>query len=116
MTDANGKSWSAGKSPVPPWGHLLFSPLQMEAHLITKTDRRTASQMIYNIYHNQNIKRLLTENYIEYVNQSPFTPKNIQLTFPANIPPNIQNALEALHPKKKHFANNGLLMILKKAS
>ena len=116
MTDANGKSWSAGKSPVPPWGHLLFSPAQMEAHLITKTDRRTASKMIYNIYHNQHINRLFSENYIEYVNQSPFTPENIQLTFPTNIPPNIQNALEALHPKKKHFANNGLLMILKKAS
>ena len=114
MTDANGKFWSAGKSPVPPWAHLLFSPAQMEAHLLTKTDRRTASQMIYNIYHNQHINRLFTEDYIEYIRQSPFEAENIQLTFPANIPPNIQQALEAQHPRKKHFANNGLLLVLAK--
>ncbi len=114
MIDANGKQWSAGKSPVPPWAHILFTPAQMEKHLLTLTDRRTASQMIFNIYHNQHINRLFTENYIEYVQQSPFTVEQLQLTFPAKIPENIQKALEVRHPGKKHFANNGLLIILKK--
>lgn len=70
--------------------------------------------MIYNIYHNQHINRLFTEDYIEYIRQSPFEAENIQLTFPANIPPNIQQALEDQNPRKKHFANNGLLLVLKK--
>jgi len=114
MTDSFGKQWSAGKSPIPPWAHLLFTPAQMEKHLLTQTDRSTASQMVYNIYHNQHINRLFTEDYIEYVRQSPFEAENIQLTFPSNIPSNIKQALEALNPKKKYFANNGILMVLSK--
>ena len=112
MTDASGKQWSAGKSPVPPWGHLLFNPAQMEKHLLTQTDRRTASQMVYNIYHNQHINRLFTENYVEYVEQSPFRIEHLVPTFPAKIPESIQKTLEARYPGKKLFANNGLLMVL----
>lgn len=114
MLDTNGVQWSAGKSPLSPWMHLLFSPAQMERHLVTKTDRQTASQMIYHIYHNQHINRLFTEDYIEYVQQSPFHIEALHLTFPAKIPDQIQKLLEARHPGKKHFANNGLLMILRK--
>jgi hypothetical protein len=114
ITDASGKKWSAGKSPIPPWAHLLFTPAQMEKHLITQTDRRTASKMIFHIYHNQHINRLFTENYLEYVQLSPFVSEQIQLTFPIKIPDNIQKALEARHPGKKHFSNNGLLLVLTK--
>lgn len=114
ITDAHGKQWSAGKSPIPPWAHLLFSPAQMEKHLQSQTDRHTASKMIFHIYHNQHINRLFTENYLEYVQQSPFIIEQLQLSFPAKIPDNIQKALEARHPGKKHFSNNGLLMVLSK--
>jgi hypothetical protein len=114
MTDSSGKQWSAGKSPIPPWVHLLFTPAQMEKHLLTQTDRRTASQMVYNIYHNQHINRLFTENYVEYVQQSPFQIEHLVPTFLAKIPENIQKTLEARHPGKKLFANNGLLMVLRR--
>jgi len=114
MRDSQCNQWSYNKSPIPPWGHLLFSPAQMERHIQTRVDRSTASKMIYNIYHNQHINRLFTEDYLEYIQCSPFKVETIQLTFPAKIPPNIQTALEARHPGKKHFANNGLLMVLKK--
>ena len=112
MSDSRGMNFSYAKSPIPPWAHLLFSPAQMEKHLSTQTDRETASQMIFNIYHNQHINRLFTENYLEYIQQSPFTIEQIQLTFPAKIPENIQKALESKYPGKKYFANNGLLMVL----
>lgn len=116
MSDSSGKKWSYAESPIPPWGHLLLSPAQMEKHLRTRTDRQTASQMVYNIYHNQHINRLFTEDYIEYVQSSPFKIEQFQLTFPSKIPSQIQNALEIRHPSKKHFANNGLLLILSKES
>lgn len=116
MIDENGKKWDMGKSPVPPWGHLLLSPPQMERHIMSQTDRRTASQMIFNIYHNQHINRLFTEDYVEYVRQSPFIVEQFQLTFPAKITDNIQKVLESRYPGKKNFANNGILMVLAKKS
>jgi hypothetical protein len=72
--------------------------------------------MIFNIYHNQHINRLFTEDYVEYVRQSPFIVEQMQLTFPAKIPENIQKVLELRYPGKKNFANNGILMVLAKKS
>lgn len=51
-------------------GHLLNSPAQMEKHLLIQTARRTASQIVCHIYHNQHINRLFTKNYIEYIQKS----------------------------------------------
>jgi SAM-dependent methyltransferase len=93
MKDANGKEWSYANSPIPPWGHLLLSPAQMEKHLRSRTDHRTASEMVYNIYHNPHINRLFTEDYIEYVQQSPFQVEVLNLSFPSHIPEQIQKAL-----------------------
>jgi len=114
MRDLKGTEWSYAHSPIPPWAHLLFSPAQMEKHLRTRTDHRTAASMIYNIYHNQHINRLFTEDYIEYLQASPFSIEECQLTFNSKIPAHIQSALQARHPGKKHFSNNGLLMVLRK--
>jgi SAM-dependent methyltransferase len=114
MNDFRGNKWSYSKSPIPPWAHLLLSPAQMEKHLCTRTDRKTASEMIFNIYHNQHINRLFTENYVEYVQQSPFRIEQLIPTFQAKIPENIQKSLELRYPGKKNFSNNGLLMILSK--
>jgi hypothetical protein len=114
MQDINGNEWSYAHSPIPPWGHLLFSPAQMEMHIRTKTDHRTAATMVYNIYHNQHINRLFTEDYIEYLQSSPFSIEKCQLTFTSKIPAHVQNALQARHPGKKHFSNNGLLLVLRK--
>ncbi len=114
MVDANGKKWDAGKSPIPPWGHLLLGPAQMERHLAAQTDRRTASKMIFNIFHNQHINRLFTEDYIDYVKGSPFDVEQLNLTFPAKIPEHIQKVLELRYPGKKNFSNNGIMMVLSK--
>ena len=114
LADANGREYTKANSPIPPWGHLLYSPSVMEQHLQSQTDRITAAKLIYHIYHNPHINRLFTEDYVEYVSNSPFEVENFQATFPAQISQKIQSALEMRFPGKKHFSNNGILLVLKK--
>lgn len=116
IVDANGVNWSFQQenSPIPPWGHLLFTPATMDQHLQTVTDRITTTKLVYHIYHNPHINRLFTEDYVEYVSNSPFEVEAFHSTFPFNAPQNIQSELERRFPGKKHFSNNGVRLVLKK--
>ncbi|MFP4415762.1 MAG: class I SAM-dependent methyltransferase [Chitinispirillaceae bacterium] len=114
ITDIDGKSYNFGNSPIPAWGHLLMGPAEMYEYLCTKTDKVTAAHMAYYVYNSTHINRFFVEDYIRFFSLSPFTVETCNLTFPASMPPGVQKRLQELFPGKKHFAYNGILVILKK--
>ncbi|MCZ6675443.1 MAG: hypothetical protein O7C75_21150 [Verrucomicrobia bacterium] len=62
IKDAYGRQWKKGKPPFPSWGHLAMSPPEMEEYFVGKLDRQTASELVYHIYRNPHINRLMTED------------------------------------------------------
>lgn len=114
ITDKSGVRMDFHSSPIPPWGHLLLRPPEMYRHLITATDAETAQAIVYAVYHAPGINRLFTEDYIAYVNDSPFEVEEITAMWNTEIKQNVQQALEAAHPGRKHFANNGLRAVLRR--
>lgn len=114
IEDQSGNKFSFANSPIPPWGHLTMTPPQMQAHLLKKTDKETASLMTYYIYNSPHINRFFTEDYIQFINQSSFTANRIELMFSAKLPEESQKKLEAHLPGRKHFANNGIMAVLHK--
>ncbi len=115
ITDANGRHWTKSDAPLPSWSHLLMSPPQMEQYLRNKVDRKSASELVYHIYHNPHINRFMTEDYIRYFQQSPFEIEKIIPSFPVPMDEKIQKQLESRHPGYKHFSNCGIAAILRKA-
>ena len=114
IRDQYGRLFSFSSSPIPPWGHLLARPSQMLDYLRQHTDLATAREMVYYIYQSHHINRYFTEDYVAMVEQSNFEVEQIDATFPTQVPAETQALLEAHHPGRKLFANNGLLMVLKR--
>lgn len=115
ITDASGKRWSFTNSPIPPWGHLIMSPPELEAYLQKKMDKKTAGELVYHVYNNPHINRYKTEDYVRFIKQSPFEIVDLVAVYPAEITPDIQAELERRHPGYKNFNNNGLAAVLRKA-
>jgi len=114
ITDQQGNNYNFGKSPIPPWGHLRMSPPAMCKHLYKFTDKETADLMVYYIYNSPFINRFFTEDYIDFIKQSYFQVNKLNLTFLSEIDLQTQKELEKLHPSKKNFANDGILLVLEK--
>jgi SAM-dependent methyltransferase len=114
IRDRSGRGFDFTNAPVPPWGHLLLRPPELFGHLLAHTDRQTAAEMVYYIYHSPHINRLFTEDYIAYCRASPFAVERCDLVFPLAPPPDIQRELERRHPGRTHFTNGGLLVVLRK--
>ena len=112
IVDKLGKEMSFGKSPIPPWGHLLMRPNELYQHIINHTDTDTAARIIYYVYNSPHINRLFVEDYIGFINISKFQSVEITGYACANIQPEIQKRLEVLYPKHRHFTNNGIMAVL----
>jgi SAM-dependent methyltransferase len=116
MYDENIGKINFSNSPIPPWGHLLLTPSEMDIFLKenSKISPKTRAEMIYQVYQCPHINRLMTEDYINYCEQSSFQIKEISFSFPAKIPDSINKELNRLYPKNKYFSNNGLIIVLSK--
>lgn len=114
IVDKSGRAFSSCHSPIPPWGHLLLSPPQMEHYLGDKTDDDTAAKLIYHIYHDPHINRLFIEDYQLYCQQSTFEIVSFTPVFTTPVPDNIANRLRQRHPSYSSFANSGIRIVLKK--
>ncbi|MBT3928807.1 MAG: methyltransferase domain-containing protein [Rhodospirillaceae bacterium] len=115
ITDKSGVRMNFHSSPIPPWGHLLMRPPEMYRHLLTATDAETAQAMVYAVYHAPGINRLFTEDYVAHFKDSSFEVEELTTVWNIEVKQNVQKALEAAHPGRKHFANNGLRAILRRA-
>lgn len=99
---------------VPPWGHLLFTPPGLLAYLKEFTDEATARSVVYYVFNAPNINRFFTEDYIDFFNLSSFEVSRLDLLFPTQVPPDMQEKLEQRHPGYRHFSNNGILAVLQR--
>ena len=116
LTDKSGNKFSFAKSPIPPWGHLLMTPPQLYEHLCKHTDKDTAAIMVYYVYNASHINRFFTEDYYHFINQSSFQIEKLDPVFRTQIPAKTQAILEKRVPGYKYFANNGILVLLRKAA
>lgn len=97
-----------------PWGHLLQSRHQTYHDICKRFDRDFAEEIIYYTYNSNHINRYFTEDYASAFKMSSFDIPEIQLTFMNPPDKRTQEALEAIHPSRKHFSNNGILAVLEK--
>jgi len=114
IIDAKGNKYNFGNSPIPPWGHLLMSRGEMTRYLYEKIDKATADQIVYYVYQSNHINRFFTEDYIDAVRQTQFKVNKLDLVFPSSINPVQEEKLKLMHPGKKYFTNNGILLVLEK--
>ena len=116
IKDRTGRRFSSaqGECPIPPFAHLLMSPPQLYAHLLARMDEETAAKIVRHVYHSPRLNRLFTEDYLQYIQGSPFRIEESVLTFSMNVPPDVQRQLESRYHGRKYFANGGLLLRLRK--
>ena len=115
ISDRSGQQFNFGKSPIPPWGHLLMTRSEMAEYLYDRTDKETADKIVYFVYQSDHINRYFTEDYQAVINSSPFQTLRLDLTFHTYITNDIDKQLRYLYPRHKHFSNNGILLILEKS-
>jgi SAM-dependent methyltransferase len=120
IIDAQGHRFDFSSSPIPRWGHLTMRPPELHQYLLKHTDPATASEIVYYVYHSPHINRLFTEDYITFFHKSSFVVEKMLLTFPFQGPAELlekaQKTLEGLYPGRRHFLNNGILVVLRKPS
>jgi SAM-dependent methyltransferase len=114
VTDRQGRTFTFADSSIPPWGHLLMTPPELYRHMCGLTDPEAAAEVVYQVYHAPCINRLFTEDYVEFLKTSGFRVLRLDTTYPRPVPTETQAALEARHPGRRHFGNNGLLLHLQK--
>ncbi len=86
VTDQRGRRFNKKRSPIPPWGHLLLTPPELHAHLLTRTDPAAAAEIVYEVYQAPSINRLFAEDYLRYFQASPFQVDEVAGMFPSGDP------------------------------
>ena len=115
ITDQQGQRIERGKNCIiPPWGHLLMRPAQLCQYLYQYTDKQTADLLAYYTYNSDHINRFFIEDYLEFIQMSPFDFSLVNRIFSKPPVSLIQQQLEQLHPGRKDFSSNGLMIILTK--
>ena len=99
-----GRTFDFHDSPIPPWGHLLMKPPELCHYLYQFTNKKTADLITYYVYNSNHINRFFTEDYIEFINQSPFKIERIDLIGLVNVQKETQKKLEKLYPGRKQFS------------
>jgi SAM-dependent methyltransferase len=117
IVDRSGKAFGFHSSPIPPWGHLMMRPPELYQHLQNHTDKETAAEIVYFVYHSPHINRLFTEDYIKFFQGSDFAVRTVELAFllpDSDALENMLRTIENIYPGRKHFRNNGILAVLTK--
>lgn len=114
IRDRGGRTFNFSNSPIPPWAHLLLGPEELRERLESETDAATAKEILYYVYESPHINRLFTEDYVRCCRESAFEVERCEATFPVEVPSFVQSELELRHPGRTHFANNGMLLVLRK--
>lgn len=115
IQDASGNAYNFMSSPIPPWGHLLFSAPEMLNLLESRTDKATAETMVYYIYNAPSINRFFLEDYLAFIQQTPFVIEDFTGILPASpYPQEVRSDLEKRYPGRTFFNLDGLQIILVK--
>ncbi|MGQ0597781.1 MAG: class I SAM-dependent methyltransferase [Aquabacterium sp.] len=115
IMDKLGNKYNFGRSPIPPWGHLLMRPTEMYDHLLRATDdREFAQEVVYYVYQSNHINRFFLDDFLDIVARSRFKPVQVSPMFPMPVPADVQARLSAMYPGRKDFSNDGLLLVLER--
>jgi SAM-dependent methyltransferase len=115
IEDAAGRHHNFGRSPIPPWGHLLMRPMELFDHLLAEgCDRATAQQIVYFVHNSGHINRMFLDDHLQIVERSPLRVLQASRLFPRPVPPEVQQRLEAMYPGRRDFGHNGLLLVLER--
>jgi hypothetical protein len=115
VSDKSGKTFYIDSSPIPKWGHLLMRPPEMYRYLLAHTDAEAAGEIVWQVYHSENLNRLFVEDYEAYFRDSRFASFSARSFVPdVDPPPEIQIELERLHPGRRQFSKIGLLVCCNK--
>jgi len=115
ITDKNGTQMTRAQNcPIPPWGHLTMRPPDLSRYLYRSLDRETADTIVYYVYNCDHINRFFSEDYINFIEQSPFRSLQVQPIFSSPLSPEMQQQLERLYPGRSQFSNNGFRVILER--
>ncbi|WP_293935682.1 methyltransferase domain-containing protein [Iodobacter sp.] len=114
IVDDAGNHWSFGNSPIPPWGHLLFRPMELYDLLCGKCDEKTARDIVYFVYNSPHINRFFIDDYIEMVERSGFTVLQSQAIYEVPVPDLVKQQLQKQYPGRKDFSNSGIFFILER--
>ena len=110
IKDKAGNEYSFATDIIPPWGHMLMLPAQLRQYLLTRTDADCADDIVEFVYHKPGINRLFYEDYVEYLDASPFRFKQVVPLRPIEPAAQYQTLLEALYPGRKRFDVTTILM------
>ena len=110
IKDKAGVEYNFGSFIIPPWGHLLMTPPQLRAYLLTKTDPDCADDIVHFTYHDPVINRLFVEDYAAYLDASRFARKDLLRMGQTQIPDWVQQRLTANFPGRTSFDCSTLFM------
>jgi SAM-dependent methyltransferase len=114
LNDKAGNIYDMSSSPIPPWGHLLYSPTELYDLLLQKCDAETAREIVYFVYNSPHINRFFLEDYLEIVARSSFTVSISAQQWAYPVPENVMSQLTRLHPKRSDFSSCGVLLVLER--
>lgn len=114
VVDKAGSHWSFGNSPVPPWGHLLFRPMELFDLLCQKCDSDTAREIVYFVYSSPHVNRFFLDDYLEMVARSGFIVQQASPIFEIEVPGIVKQQLSVRYPGRSHFGHSGLLLVLER--
>lgn len=114
IVDKSGTHWSFGNSPVPPWGHLLFRPMELFDYLCQKTDPETAREIVYFVYSSPHINRFFLDDYLEMIARSGFKVLQANPIFEIEVPEVAQQQLSSRFPQCSNFGHSGLVFVLER--
>ena len=114
IVDAAGKHFSFASSPIPPWGHLLFRPMELFDLLRQSCDTETAREIVYFVYASPHINRYFLDDYLEMVQRSSFTVQQANPLFEIEVPTVVRQQLQIRNPGRSLFGHSGLLLVLER--
>ncbi len=100
----------------PKWGHLLYSPPELYAHMRKKYGDNIAEQCINQVFFSERVNRLFYEDYVKFFEYSEFSTFTVTPYGETWNPPSVemQRRLETLHPGYKQFSAYGMYSACKK--
>lgn len=95
IMDRAGNKYNFGKSPIPPWGHLLRRPMEMYDYLLSVgCDKELAREVVYCVYSSNHINRFFLDDFLddllEIVGRSDFKVVQAKLETPLGWPQEFQ--------------------------
>ncbi len=107
--DSIGREISWATDVIPAWAHLIWEPAEFYIEMCKRTDRRTAGEIVYEVFNSNRINRLFLRDYFEYINLSPFQAKSdsfrdsLLSVIRQPMPDTLKKYLSTRYPGYQHF-------------